>query len=508
MRNSSSAIMPCATGPTVVGEQRRPLPFALMGCSLLLLIARSSSEFALAREGTKMRRTPRALARLRIGWLHLLVLLAAGCGGAAASSRRADGGVREGGASPADVAVTAGNVSLDAVAIGGAAGFRGGTTDGGVGFDTLGLGGRGGGIGDDGATPDGLLGSGDSGPSMGGANGDVPIVGSTGGNAEAGSGGATNSGGAYGSGTGGSTVTGGGDWCGTGSVACGTGTCEQNAVCKTGATATAPGSCTCPSGYQRLACDGVPCTPDNRNCQVPNLQCVKCPDGAPCLAFSGLSCGAETEAANGYPTASGTTWVFTNVGGSGTIDITASVPGNPDAGVAGEPTVSQQFDVAAGGTYSLTVCVPVAASSCSSCERTCNPGQICYVEGPVLDVAFSGISGPSVSSVAALSGYSASAVGTPVIGLTESASESSSGCFVNYGGFIGSVHCPSPAGCVATNASGATCSVAGDVYCGGTVCCSPSYPYFCSATKKCYSTSTAAAAACGSISCSECAAPS
>jgi hypothetical protein len=48
------------------------------------------------------------------------------------------------------------------------------------------------------------------------------------------------------------------------------------------------------------------------------------------------------------------------------------------------------------------------------------------------------------------------------------------------------------------------CGTAGDLFCGGTACCSPSYPYYCASTNRCYSLQTDAAAACGE-SCSHCA---
>jgi hypothetical protein len=304
-----------------------------------------------------------------------------------------------------------------------------------------------------------------------------------------GTGGATGSGGSNGSSDASSS---GSDWCGTGSVTCGTGTCEANAICKSAPTATSSGSCTCPLGYQRQACDGMPCAPDNSNCPTPNRKCVKmCADGAPCLVSAGMTCGANGNAAEG------TTWVVTNSGGSGTIDVNASAS-NVYAG--GVPAVSQQFAVVAGATYLLTVCV--AANLTSTCVSplalTCSSGY-----GPVLDVEFPGTSSPALSSTLSVGKNTVVAVGAPTISLTEG-----SNCIVTYdNGREGTIPCPPPAGCITTNASGATCSVAGDLYC-GTVCCSPSNPYFCSATKKCYPTSKAAANACGSVSCAECVAPS
>ena len=60
---------------------------------------------------------------------------------------------------------------------------------------------------------------------------------------------------------------------------------------------------------------------------------------------------------------------------------------------------------------------------------------------------------------------------------------------------------------VTTNVSGATCSVAGSLYC-GEFCCPSTNPYFCSATQKCYSTSNAAVSACGAVACAKCVTPS
>jgi hypothetical protein len=57
--------------------------------------------------------------------------------------------------------------------------------------------------------------------------------------------------------------------------------------------------------------------------------------------------------------------------------------------------------------------------------------------------------------------------------------------------------CPVPAGI-------GTCSDAGNLWCGGTVCCGSAYPYLCPATDMCYRTATDAAAACGSAACSTC----
>jgi hypothetical protein len=51
---------------------------------------------------------------------------------------------------------------------------------------------------------------------------------------------------------------------------------------------------------------------------------------------------------------------------------------------------------------------------------------------------------------------------------------------------------------------GGTCVDAGYLYCSGSTCCPSSYPFFCPTTSKCYSTWTAAAAACGSTACSHC----
>jgi hypothetical protein len=64
--------------------------------------------------------------------------------------------------------------------------------------------------------------------------------------------------------------------------------------------------------------------------------------------------------------------------------------------------------------------------------------------------------------------------------------------------------CASGAGCASgtcvtcSNPGSGTCSIAGSSYCGGTVCCSPSNPYYCAATSECYATADAAVAACGS----------
>jgi hypothetical protein len=55
-----------------------------------------------------------------------------------------------------------------------------------------------------------------------------------------------------------------------------------------------------------------------------------------------------------------------------------------------------------------------------------------------------------------------------------------------------------------TPSAGGTCADAGYLYCSGTVCCSSASPFYCAVTNKCYSTSTAAKAACGSTACSAC----
>jgi hypothetical protein len=427
----------------------------------------------------------RASLAVTVGWVGLLAILGSGCSREASSRRGSGGSTSLGGASGSGAAaggIAGGTLGADVVGSGGVLTYDGASAGGAIG--------SGGFVDIDGAARGGRLDSGGGDPPLGGAISDVPIVGGPDGNAVAGAGGATGSGGTPGSGSGGSSATNGSDWCGTGSVACGTGTCEENAVCSLAATATSSGLCTCPSGYQPQACDGVPCATDNSNCPVPNRKCVKRnADGAPRLVGAGMTCGANGNAV-------GTTWVVTNSGGSGTIDVNASASNVYAEGV---PAVSQRFAVVAGGTYLLTVCV--AASQTSACV----PGAVtCSGYGPVLDVAFPGTSSPTLSSTLSRGQNAVVAIGAPTISLKEG-----SNCIVTYdNGQAGTIPCPPPAGCIATSASGATCSVAGYLYCGGTVCCSPSYPYFCSATKKCYSTSNAAANACGSALCMECAAPS
>jgi hypothetical protein len=59
------------------------------------------------------------------------------------------------------------------------------------------------------------------------------------------------------------------------------------------------------------------------------------------------------------------------------------------------------------------------------------------------------------------------------------------------------------ASCAPTPAGG-WCATAGYLYCGGSVCCSPSLPHYCPATDFCYATEAAALAACGNTACSNC----
>jgi hypothetical protein len=65
-------------------------------------------------------------------------------------------------------------------------------------------------------------------------------------------------------------------------------------------------------------------------------------------------------------------------------------------------------------------------------------------------------------------------------------------------------------GCVAATTASCSpkpagyCSVAGDLFCGGSACCSPGDPYYCASNNTCYSTAAAAASECGS-SCGQCA---
>jgi hypothetical protein len=227
-------------------------------------------------------------------------------------------------------------------------------------------------------------------------------------------------------------------------------------------------------------------------------------------------CDPTSRSANGTLTATGKIWLLKNVGSSGTVDVTVSVTGASNVGssgktIPGEPDISRQFSVLAGASYVLIVGLPVF--QCGTFGAGCPGGSLPCVGpsyGPLVTVAFSGMPSevpnyPFSSTVAAFGPYTLTCPnGESVIGLEEGSSTR----VPNYtGNFVAPcLSLPGPAGCITTNASGATCSVAGDLYCGGTVCCSPSYPHFCSATQKCYSTSAAAAQACGSVSCSECAA--
>jgi hypothetical protein len=222
-------------------------------------------------------------------------------------------------------------------------------------------------------------------------------------------------------------------------------------------------------------------------------------------------CDPTTRSTNGTITATGRIWLLKNGGGSGTMDVTVSVTGASNvlgSSIPGEPDISRQFSVLAGASYALVVGLPVTC--CGGCGAASTVSGFAY--GPRVTVAFSGMptedsNYPFSFTVAAFGPYTLTCPGgESVIGLEEGSSTR----VQNYtGNFVAPcISLPSPAGCITTNSMGATCSVAGDLYCGGTVCCSPSYPYFCSATQKCYSTSGAAAKWCGSMSCAQCAAPS
>jgi hypothetical protein len=59
--------------------------------------------------------------------------------------------------------------------------------------------------------------------------------------------------------------------------------------------------------------------------------------------------------------------------------------------------------------------------------------------------------------------------------------------------------------CASPSPASGTCNDADSLWCGGDSCCSASYPYYCSLTSKCYSTESAASAACsGSAACVTC----
>ena len=64
--------------------------------------------------------------------------------------------------------------------------------------------------------------------------------------------------------------------------------------------------------------------------------------------------------------------------------------------------------------------------------------------------------------------------------------------------------CATPTNICPPSPGTGTCSNAGDLWCGGGVCCDSTHPYNCPATNLCYQTATAAAAACGGTACSTC----
>jgi len=116
------------------------------------------------------------------------------------------------------------------------------------------------------------------------------------------------------------------------------------------------------------------------------------------------SCVPVALSNNGVPIVAGKSWEMTNEGGSGTIDIAATVSGEPT-------TTTTQFSVESGARYWVTICVPVNASLAAACTPL-------GCEGLNIAVTFPGSASNAVSFLASSNGYNFhSATGAPWIGL-------------------------------------------------------------------------------------------
>jgi hypothetical protein len=141
-----------------------------------------------------------------------------------------------------------------------------------------------------------------------------------------------------------------------------------------------------------------------------------------------------------------------NVGSSGTINITVSVTGEPDAGISGEPDVTKQFAVLAGTSYILSVGFPVRPvyDRVGNNIYSTNPSYCVYISprtinsdfgyscGPLVKVTIPGTSSDAFSFIADAYGAetTTSATGEPMIALEEGSSISPNG----------KLNCPFPDG--------------------------------------------------------------
>jgi hypothetical protein len=125
-------------------------------------------------------------------------------------------------------------------------------------------------------------------------------------------------------------------------------------------------------------------------------------------------CDPGAYSSSGVLVAVGHLWVVANTGSSGTITISATATGRPDAGIAGEPSVSKPFTVLAGTTYMLIVGLPIARAACP--EAPCTGPK----EGPLVTVTVPGLPAGTFSFTAVGSwSYPTTATGEPVISLEE-----------------------------------------------------------------------------------------
>lgn len=181
--------------------------------------------------------------------------------------------------------------------------------------------------------------------------------------------------------------------------------------------------------------------------------------------------------------------------GGGGSEGAGGAPAASTGGVAGSGGASDRGGV--GGTS--------AGGESGAGGRTTDAGGRPGSGGATPAVGGAGSGGaPGTGGVSATGG--ASATGAPVGGAAGRAAGGATGTGGQVVGSGGVASGGSPGACVPPSPNGG-CGRDGDLFCGGTVCCPSTIPFYCQATNYCYPTAQQAASACAGGTCSACIVP-